>query len=188
MEDVEFIGATSQHWPHIERLFSGCGDARRCWCAYWYRSNRDFKAGQGDDNRRFLKKAIESGTASGVLALSGGEAVGWCNIAPRAAQDRLVRATRVLARIDDAPVWSLDCFVVAKDRRRQGLMRPLIAAAIDHARRRGAAIIEAYPFDPERAPGPGPLYLGKLSAFLDLGFKEVARRSPSRPIVRLALD
>ena len=87
-----------------------------------------------------------------------------------------------------APVWAITCLVVAKDCRRQGLMRPLIAAAVAHAQRRGARIVEAYPIDSGRRLSAAELYTGTLAAFLDLGFAEVARRSPTRPIVRLARD
>src|SRR5262245_25835450 len=114
MMDVEFAAATPERWPQVERLFGACGDARLCWCAYWYRPNRDFKAGSGDGNRRWLKALVGSRVEPGVLAIRGGEAVAWCGIAPRAAQDRLVRSTGVLAAVDTAPVWSLTCFVVAK--------------------------------------------------------------------------
>lgn len=185
--DIEFVPATPERWPLLERLFGGCGDARGCWCAYWYRPNRDFKQEWGDGNRRFLKRLVESGAAPGVLALRDGEAIAWCAVGPRAAQDRLVRSTGVLAAVDDAPVWSINCFVVAKGRRRQGLMRPLIAAAIAHAKARGATVVEAYPIDPHRKLSGGELYVGTLAAFREAGFTEAARRSPHRPIVRLRL-
>jgi GNAT superfamily N-acetyltransferase len=125
--------------------------------------------------------------APGVIACRDGEAVAWCGVAPRAKQQRLARS-RVLAPVDDAAVWSISCSVVAKEQRRQGLMRPLISAAVAHASAYGARIVEAYPIDPRRKLSSAELYTGTLAAFLDLNFEEVARRSPHRPIVRLELE
>lgn len=66
-------------------------------------------------------------------------------------------------------------------------MRRLIRAAVEHARERGALIVEAYPLDLDRNAHAGELYVGTFRAFVDEGFVEVARRSPTRPIVRLEL-
>jgi len=53
--------------------------------------------------------------------------------------------------------------------------------------RRGARIIEAYPVDSKTRRADMSVYTGLESAFRELGFTEVARRSPTRPIMRLAL-
>ena len=67
-------------------------------------------------------------------------------------------------------------------------MRALISGAIALARENGAQWVEAYPIDPQRKLGSGELYTGLLSVFDAAGFKEVARRSPTRPIVRMDLS
>jgi GNAT superfamily N-acetyltransferase len=186
MDGIEIVKATPDRWDELARLLASCGDARGCWCGFWYLSHREYKAGWGEGNRRFLQALVAAGAEPGVLARRDGRAIGWCGVAPRARQGRLARS-RVLAPVDDAPVWSITCLVVAKDCRRQGLMRPLIAGAVAHARDRGARIIEAYPIDPQRRMSSSELYTGTLAGFLDHGFREVARRSPQRPIVRLEL-
>ena len=66
-------------------------------------------------------------------------------------------------------------------------MRALIDGAVALAREHGAPAVEAYPMDPQRKMGSSELYTGLLSAFTDAGFHEVARRSPTRPIVRRKL-
>ena len=123
--DLDLVAATPERWTLLEQLFAGCGDARGCWCAYWYRPNRDFKKEWGDGNRRWFEAIVASGATPGVLAIRAGVAIGWCGVAPRSRFDRLVRSTGVLAAVDEAPVWSINCFVVAKGERRKGLMRPL---------------------------------------------------------------
>ena len=53
----------------------------------------------------------------------------------------------------------------------------------------GARIIEGYPIEPTMEKTPDPfVWLGLPSAFRRAGFKEVARRSPTRPIVRRVIQ
>lgn len=79
----------------------------------------------------------------------------------------------------------MTCFVVRKKFRRQGLSRLLLREAIVFAQSHGAKCIEGYPFDLDRGASRGDLYPGILSVFLAEGFVEVARRLPTRPVVRL---
>ncbi|MGF1625097.1 MAG: GNAT family N-acetyltransferase [Alphaproteobacteria bacterium] len=186
MTECTFAHATPDRWPDIEALFSPCAEARRCWCAFWYRPKHEFLAGRGEGNRRFLEQMIACDRSPGIIAYRDGAPAGWCGVAPRQGQVRLA-ASRTLAPVDDAPVWSITCFVIGKTHRRQGLMRPLIEAAVTHAAAHGATVVEAYPIDPQRKLASGEIHTGLVSAFRDLGFQEVARRSPLRPIMRRAL-
>ena len=64
----------------------------------------------------------------------------------------------------------------------------LLRAVVAFAKSHGAGIVEGYPVEPSMGKMPDPfLWHGVPSAFLDAGFKEVARRSPSRPIMRFAV-
>lgn len=180
-----FAPAAPSHFSEIEAVIGACGDARHCWCACWYRPNADYRHGRKDgSNRLWLEQRIAQGCVPGIVAYRDGKPVGWCGVAPRDEQARLPRS-RNLAPIDGAEAWSITCFVVVKEARRQGSMRRLIAAAVCHAHRRAARLVEAYPLDLDRRAYPGELFVGTLRAFLDVGFVEVARRSPKRPIVRL---
>lgn len=86
-------------------------------------------------------------------------------------------------------LWSVTCFVVRVGHRRQGLAGELLGAAIEFAGRYGARIVEAYPVDPSVRPtGAAGLYQGTLSMYLRAGFTVLARPSPSRSIVQLALS
>lgn len=170
-----------------ESVFKGCGNDGKCWCAYWYRPAADFKAGWGDGNRSFFRSLVRAGPPPGIVAYRDGEPVGWCGVAPRRAFDRLNRS-RSFAPVDALEVWSINCFIVAKKHRRQGLLRRLLGDAVRFARARGAAWAEGYPVDRQGKPGSADLYPGTLAAFRDQGFSEVARRLPTRPIVRRMLD
>ncbi len=180
--------ATAQRWPDLERLFGPKGACAGCWCMWWHQTPKQYDAGRGEPNRLQLKRAVEEGREPGLLAYAGDEAVGWCALGPRAGYERLGR-TRILAAVDDQPVWSVVCFFVARPFRRQGVTRALLAAAIQHARAHGAAILEGYPVDkPQGTPTPDVYgYPGMASTFRALGFVEAARRSPTRPVMRLVL-
>lgn len=178
---------TAARLGDAETVFAGCADAKRCWCAFWRRPRADYNAGTRDgSNRTLFRERVEAGEPMGVIGYRDGQPVAWCGIAPRADQARLARS-RNLAPVDDSPVWSITCFVTARGHRRTGLLRPLAAGAADLARSYGAPAVEAYPIDADRPLGAGEIYTGILRPFLDLGFREVARRVPTRPIVRLDL-
>ena len=55
--------------------------------------------------------------------------------------------------------------------------------------RRGATLLEGYPVEPrsDRDIPAAFAWTGIPKVFLRAGFKEVARRSPTRPIMRLAI-
>ena len=96
--------------------------------------------------------------------------------------------SRVLGRVDSQQAWSIVCFFVAKDCRRRGITEKLIKAAVSYARRKGAAIVEAYPVSPGANGMPDVwAYTGFESAFARAGFTEAARRSPRRAVWRLTV-
>jgi GNAT superfamily N-acetyltransferase len=130
---------------------------------------------------------VKSGNVPGLLAYVDDEPAGWVAVEPRDAYPALDRS-RTLARVDDAPVWSISCFFVARPHRGKGMTRALIEAAVRHARASGAAMVEAYPAEYRGDVADAWVYTGAASTFLGLGFVEVARRSASRPIVRKPLS
>jgi GNAT superfamily N-acetyltransferase len=97
---------------------------------------------------------------------------------------------KVLAPLDDTPVWSIVCFVVGREARGQGVGRALLTAAIGYAREHGATTLEAYPVDTEaRRITSANAAGGTLRMFLAAGFEVAAWRQANartnpRPIVR----
>jgi hypothetical protein len=61
----------------------------------------------------------------------------------------------------------------------------LLEAVVKFAQQHGAQIIEGYPIDAggEKKSAPS-VFTGLASTFAQAGFVEVARRSPTRPIMR----
>ncbi len=89
--------------------------------------------------------------------------------------------------VDDAEVWSVVCFYVAKPWRGQGLQHRLLAAALDHARESGVRLLEAYPVDKEERSHDDFMFFGSRSLYEKAGFREVVRRSPTRVVMRRGL-
>jgi GNAT superfamily N-acetyltransferase len=90
-----------------------------------------------------------------------------------------------MAPVDDRPVWSVVCFFVDRAARRSGATSALLRAAVEHAGRRGARIVEGYPLDARGKRLPDTFaWFGLASAFRKAGFREAARRSPTRPVMR----
>jgi GNAT superfamily N-acetyltransferase len=140
-----------------------------------------------DGNKRAILKLVKAGETPGLLAYVGGQPIGWCAIAPRADYPRLA-ASRTLMPVDDQPVWSVACFFVARPYRRRGVTVELLKAAVEFARARGARIVEGYPVEPKKEQPDAFVYTGLASAFREAGFKEVLRRSPTRPIMRYMIE
>jgi len=178
---VETHPLTPDRWRDFAALMSSRFDTRHCWCM-WPRLAVSYKTRTGDANRRSMKKVVDAAPAPpGVLAYVDGVPVGWCAVVPREEYPRLKRSN-VTAPLDDQPVWSVVCFYVLRRHRRQGVSRALLSAALDLAKQHGATIVEAYPVEGGRNP-----FRGLPAVFRDAGFKEVARRNPTRPFLRYQL-
>ena len=179
--------ATPSRWDDLALLFGERGACGGCWCMAWRLRNKDWIAGKGARNRRALRKIVVSGARPGVLGYLGRRPIAWCSVAPREEYVRLA-ASRVLKPVDERAVWSVSCLFVAKPFRRQGVSVRMIEGAVELAAARGASVVEGYPVVPtmERTPDPF-VWTGTPSAFERAGFREVARRSKTRPIVRLEI-
>jgi len=182
---ILFRPATPDRWKDLEKLFGERGACGGCWCMFWRLPRKKWEEGKGAANKRALKKIVSGGDLPpGILGYVKGEPIAWCAIAPREAYPALERS-RVLKPVDDKPVWSVSCLFVLKAYRRKGVSVRMLEAAAAFARSNGARIVEGYPVEPtsERAPDPF-IWTGTASAFRKAGFKEVARRSATRPIMR----
>ena len=176
--------ADAERWPDLEALFGERGACGGCWCMWWRLGRAQFERQKGAENKRALQAIVDAGPAPGLLGYAESRPIAWCAVGPRDAYPALERS-RVLARVDGAPVWSVVCLFVARPFRRQGLTVAMLKAAVEHAGQHGATIVEGYPVEP-RTPNMPPAFAwtGTASAFRRAGFSEVARRSATRPIMR----
>jgi GNAT superfamily N-acetyltransferase len=153
---------------------------------YYRRSGGGSGVGPGDVNRRALKSLVDSGYVPGLIGYEGGIPVGWVSLSPREDYAKL-RRSPVMKPVDDKPVWSIVCFFVDKKARDRGVSEALLKGAIDYARSRGATLLEAYPVDKDEPSHPDFMFFGAKRMYDRAGFKEVARRRETRPVVRKAL-
>jgi GNAT superfamily N-acetyltransferase len=180
---LTFAPLTHERWDDLEHLFGDRGACGGCWCMWWRLSAGEFTKNKGAANKAALQ-ALAAGEVLGLLAYADGRPAAWCALGPRSSFPRLDRS-RVLAPVDDLAVWSVPCLFVHRSHRRRGVSVRLLDAAGDHAREQGAPALEGYPVQPRKDPMPDAFaWTGLPSAFTAAGFREVARRSPTRPIMR----
>jgi GNAT superfamily N-acetyltransferase len=178
---------TGERWSDLEALFGSHGADGGCWCMYWRLSRSQFDSGRGEPNRQAFQKIVEAGIPVGLLAYADGKAVGWLAVAPRDEYPTMDHS-RVIKRVDKKKVWSISCFYTQTGYRRRGVTLALIEAAKDFVRKQQGNVLEGYPIIPRSEKVEcGSAYTGILSAYQNAGFKEVARYSATRPIMRFEL-
>lgn len=178
-DTLTFREVTAERWSDLERLFEARGGPKYCWCMLW----RPQPAGQGPGNdakKAALERSVRSGMPVGILGYLDEEPVAWCSIAPR----ETYRNLGGMKEPGDAwgSVWSLACFFVPRRLRGQGVSKQLLEAAVKHAADKGAAIVEAYPVDPD-SPSYG--FMGRVPAFQAAGFQDVGAAGKRRHVMRL---
>lgn len=183
---------TPLRWPDLESVFEarGCSMARGCWCMFYRESGRQplpDGVQLAEARKGQLKALCDAGPPPGLLAYAGRKAVGWVTLGPRTHFLKLQRSP-VMKRVDDVPVWSIVCFVVPPEFRHRGVATALLGGAIAFASRHGARVLEAYPVDKAERGRDDWMWHGAMSMYEKAGFREVARRRPTRPVVRLALE
>ena len=194
MPKIVIAPATADRFDDAEHALTGGGDGRSCQCQWWTITNAEFQRASTDERRELLRDELgNDAPPPALIAYVDGKAAGWVRVGPRPAQVRISRTRDIVANtpipLDDPDVWAVTCFVVRREYRRQGLNARLLAAAVDHARKHGARVVEAYPYDTDAAKhSSNELYRGVLSVFEDAGFREVARPKPDRAIVALDLS
>ncbi|CAN1489362.1 hypothetical protein MCELHM10_00152 [Paracoccaceae bacterium] len=171
---------TQANWRDISALFEGRGGPRQCWCMVW-RKDKDDKPGKpgAEDRRVALHGLVQAGKPIGLLGYADGQPVAWCSLAPRAGFGKSLSGN------DPEPgLWSLTCFFIRADHRRQAGFAALVAAAEIHACAMGGTMLEAYPVDPD---SPSYRFSGFLPKYEELGFQAVSRIGSRRHVVRKAL-
>lgn len=183
---------TPERFSDLEALFAGkgCSFARGCWCMFYREVGKQaLPAGVrlADFRKASLRRLAGGDPPPGLIGYRGdGRPVGWIALGPRESFPKLQRSP-VMRPVDDRPAWSVVCFVVPSEHRGQRVATALLQHAISHARDKGARILEAYPVDKQQRSQDQWLWHGAKSMFDRVGFREVARRKPERPVVRLDL-
>jgi GNAT superfamily N-acetyltransferase len=178
---------TLDTWPDLEQLFGlpGGSIVRRCWCMAYRETGQASWANEAR-NKQALHTLVMAGIVPGLVGYLNGAPAGWISLGPR--EDYLkLRRSPIMKPVDGTFVWSVVCFYVASRYRGLGVQRQLLAAAIDFAGERGVRVLEAYPVDKAGRGDDNAMWFGSRGLYERAGFLEVARRSPTRVVMRLAL-
>lgn len=147
--------------PDFERLFESRGGPKACWCMVWRATPQEARATDGASRKNAMLQRIAAGIPVGPLGYLDEELIAWFSIAPRSTYRRLVDDGT-----SDDGVWSLACFFVVRRWRGQGITQRIIAAAVDHAKSKGAKVVEAYPVAPD---SPSYRFMGFVPMFETAG-------------------
>ena len=142
----------------------------------WWRE----RTGDAARNKRAMQTLVRDGREPGLLAYDDGTAVGWLSLGRREELGQLARSPKYAPARGEPAVWSIVCFYVHPAARHRGVAYALLAAAVEHARRKGAKAIEAYPH-------VGGDYMGSPQLFERAGFRQVREVEP-RLVMRRTLN
>lgn len=178
--DWQFRAVSPENWDDMAALFEGRGGPRQCWCMMW-RSDADGAAARPDpaDRRAAMERLVAARQQVGLLGYDQGIPVAWVSLAPRPLFGKSLSPTD-----PDSGLWSLTCFFIRADRRKQAGFAALLAAAEDFARQQGATAIEAYPVAPD---SPSYRFSGFVPNFERAGFAKIGTAGSRRHVLRKAL-
>lgn len=180
---------TPSRWADVEDLFGPEKGANSgCWCMWPRLTSSDFRAMDKEKRKRAFKFCVAKGPVPGLLLYEGGQAIGWVAVSPRIDVIRFEKAktSGLEPERDPAKFYAITCFYVRIGHRKRGLMTDLAKAAIDYAKKKKAVALDVCPIETDKPLMWGEGFVGIASVFRELGFEEVARRSPRRPLMRLS--
>ena len=144
---------------------------------YW----RDRTLAHGTPKKRAMGALVRAGRETGLLAYDGHDPVGWISVSPREEYAAILRSPQYRPEQEEEGVWAIVCFVVDKPRQREGIPATLLEAAVDHAQKRSASALEAYPHLVKADD-----YMGHVDLFRACGFR-IVRKTKTRAVVQRRL-
>jgi GNAT superfamily N-acetyltransferase len=180
---------TPARWDDLVDLFGPERGANSgCWCLWPRMPGPAWKAMPRDVRRANFEAIVRDGPPPGLIAYDGTKPVGWVAVGPRRSLARFDTArTSRSPDSDGEGIFAITCFYIRSGYRGRGLMTVLAAAAVDFARQAGASALDVCAIDTERKLIWGEGFVGLAAVFKRLGFAEIARRTPTRPLMRLKL-
>jgi GNAT superfamily N-acetyltransferase len=179
---VRFQPVTPARREDLERFAAGHGKFRHCSCMRWRMPSGEYTKSSPTRRGAALGDLVAANQPVGVLAYDGDEPVGWCSIAPRE-QYAAVERSRSISTVDGDRIWAVVCFFIDAGARGTGVQEGLLDAALKYAKRRGARIVEAYPWP----GGASYFFMGTPELYEKAGFQAVEVPKGSRPVMRKKL-
>ncbi|MBO9625349.1 MAG: GNAT family N-acetyltransferase [Microbacterium sp.] len=191
-EPLRIVPANEAAWDDLQAILTGT--AGRCQCERQRLGDGDWWHMPVEERRDLLRSEVNCGDPRardtiGLVGYLGEEPVAWCAVDRRSVYGRL-RGSPVPWKgrdesHDDESVWAVACLIVRPGYRGRGLTSPMIAAAVEHARARGARAIEGYPMlTGGSTVSWDEMNVGAVGPFLGAGFAEVSRPTTRRVVMR----
>jgi GNAT superfamily N-acetyltransferase len=176
---LTFKPVTAETVGDFEALFGARGGPNWCWCMAFRATSAELKDAKSPARKQQMLDRIADKVPVGLVGYDRGTPVAWVSVAPKETFQKGLGGAE-----DIEKVWSLTCMFIARDHRKQGLTAQLIAAAARHAKKHKAAVLEAYPVDPD---SPSYRHMGFVPAFKREGFVAHGREGTRRHIMQLPL-
>ena len=181
----------------LSRFFEACGSA--CFCRYWHFPGDkndwlDRCANHPEENRAELVADLGAHDANAYAVVAredtDDDIVGWLKLvrprrAPKIVEQRYYRGLPCLDALGESALV-VGCMLVRPSHRHLGVARTLVRGAIEVAQRLQASSVIALPRAAAERVTDEELWLGPLSVFSGLGFREVHCERPY-PVLRLDL-
>ena len=195
---LTIVPANEASFEDLQTVFGPRGAAAYCQCQRYKLQPKEAFSKFPVEERAFrLRQQTDCGhpkakTTSGLVAYLDGEPVGWCAVEPRPAYTGLLRNNRVPWEgrdedKQDETVWAVTCVFVRAGFRSKRIAYALAEAAVDHARRRGARALEAYPIvaEPGKQITWDEIHVGSPSIFEAAGLILVHQPTKRRRVLRI---
>lgn len=170
----EFHPIDTETWPDFEALMESKGSPHNCWCTAWIVVDKENQRAEKSEKKASIKKRIKNGIPVGLLAYLNDEPIGWCAVAPR-------ETYRTLGGDETKEnVWSIVCFFIKRDYRRQGLSKIFLNEAMNFAKKHGAEYIEGYPVAQD---SPSYRFMGFKPTFEKADFKFIKNAGARRNVM-----
>jgi len=178
MSEFHYKPIDKSNWYDLEKLFESKGGPHNCWCMVWRNMNEEANRANKTNKKNSLKNYIDSEKSVGLLCYNNSEAIAWCSIAPRESYRELSGDNSL------TKVWSLVCFFIKREYRKQGITEELIKQALQFAKENGAEYVEAYPVDPE---SPSYRFMGFKPMFDKQNFEFKHKAGERRYVMTIRL-
>lgn len=193
MPNLRIVPANEASFADLQAVFGTRGSAAICQCQRYKLAPREaFAKFPVEERQHRLRLQTscddpEAPKTSGLVAYAGEQPVGWVAVEPRPNYCGLLRNQRVpwvgrQTPAHDPSIWAITCVFVRVGRRRAGTANALVAAAVEFARSRGAAAIEAYPI--VAGATWDEVHVGTPSMFAAAGLSVVHQPTKRRLVMR----
>src|ERR1700680_1164286 len=133
----------TETWPDFVRIMEKHnGVWGGCWCVAFH-PKPDGANQTAASNRADKERLVRANQSHAALIYDGADVVGWSQFGPPAELPARMGGFRRLGV--DPPAWRITCFLVDRDRRKQGIAEAALAGALRIIGAKGGGTVDGYP-------------------------------------------